>query len=157
MSRWLKRSVSLVAALALAACNLDVGQPANDPSDPTTETFAPNLKVDISTMQKTASGTFYKDVTVGGGASLTTVTAGTVVVVSYAGFIKTGQAFAQSVNQLATLNNFPFGMADGMAGMREGGERIIVVPSALGYGNTTEPGVPPNSTLIFDVILNQLP
>jgi FKBP-type peptidyl-prolyl cis-trans isomerase len=40
--------------------------------------------------------------------------------------------------------------------MREGGERIIVVPSAFGYGNAIVPGVPPNSTLVFDVILNQV-
>ena len=44
-----------------------------------------------------------------------------------------------------------------MPGMREGGERIVVVPSALGYGNVPVPGVPPNSTLVFDVILIQVP
>jgi FKBP-type peptidyl-prolyl cis-trans isomerase FkpA len=44
-----------------------------------------------------------------------------------------------------------------MSGMREGGERLIVVPSALGYGATPGAPVPPNSTLVFDVILNSLP
>jgi FKBP-type peptidyl-prolyl cis-trans isomerase len=146
----------VLASLALGACNLDVAQPPNTPSDPTTETFASNLKVDLSTMQKTAAGDYYKDVTVGGGAELT-LTLGRTVIVSYAGFIKTGQLFTQSLNQLTTINNFPVGMQDGMAGMREGGERLIVVPSALGYGNTPGAPVPPNSTLIIDVILNQLP
>lgn len=156
MSRSLNRFMLVLASLALGACNLDVAQPPNTPSDPTTETFASNLKVDLSTMQKTAAGDYYKDVTVGGGAELT-LTLGRTVIVSYAGFIKTGQLFTQSLNQLTTINNFPVGMQDGMAGMREGGERLIVVPSALGYGNTPGAPVPPNSTLIIDVILNQLP
>lgn len=160
MNRSLNRSLVALAALVLGACNLDVAQPPNNPSDPATETFASNLKVDISTMTKTAVGDYYKDVTVGSGAELT-LTATTIppaVNVSWAGFIKTGQVFEQEVNQVTTINNFLVGMQDGMSGMREGGERLIVVPSALGFGNATGiPGVPPNSTLVFDVILNQLP
>ena len=37
--------------------------------------------------------------------------------------------------------------------MRPGGERNIVVPSAMAYGNaTTVIGVPPDSTLVFDFL-----
>jgi hypothetical protein len=50
------------------------------------------------------------------------------------------------------------GEATARVGMRVGGERILVVPSALGYGPRTDlPGIPPNSTLIFDVKLNLIP
>ena len=149
---------ALVAAVAVAigGCNLDVAQPADDPSDPATETFAPALKIDISKMQKTTAGTYYKDVTVGAGAELG-LGVGRLALLSYAGFLKTGELFAQAVNQLTALSSLPPGMQDGMAGMREGGERIVVVPSALGYGNLPVPGVPPNSTLVFDIILNQVP
>lgn len=33
--------------------------------------------------------------------------------------------------------------------MREGGERVIIVPPALGYGNKKSGSIPPNSTLKF--------
>jgi FKBP-type peptidyl-prolyl cis-trans isomerase FkpA len=153
----LRRSTFAFAfASAVAGCNLDVAQPPNDPSDPATETFAPELKIDISTMQKTTSGDYYKDVKVGTGVELPTGV-GRLVVLSYAGVLKNGAGFAQAVNQLTSVSTLPVGLQDGMAGMREGGERIVVVPSALGYGNVVVPGVPANSTLVFDVILNQVP
>ena len=157
-SRLLKGVAVVVTAFLLGACNLDVGQPPNNPSDPATETFDPSLKIDISTMQKTTAGTYYKDVKVGTGATLG-ISATGFVVISYAGLLKNGHAFAQALSQLMGLNSLPPGMLDGIGGtptMREGGERIIVVPSALGYGNVPVPGVPPNSTLVFDVILNQV-
>jgi FKBP-type peptidyl-prolyl cis-trans isomerase len=71
--------------------------------------------------------------------------------------LKNASPFAQSLNQLIALSSLPPGLQDGLAGMKEGGERIIVVPSELGYANVPAPGVPPNSTLVFDVILNQVP
>lgn len=39
----------------------------------------------------------------------------------------------------------------GVAGMREGGERHLIIPPHLGYGNQSPPGIPRNSTLYFDV------
>jgi FKBP-type peptidyl-prolyl cis-trans isomerase len=107
-------------------------------------------------MQKTAAGDYYKDVTVGSGPSLN-VGVGQQAFISFAGFLKTGYNFAQVVNQLTVLGNLPPGLIDGMAGMHEGGERIVVVPSALGYGSAPQPFIPPNSTLVFDVIINQVP
>jgi FKBP-type peptidyl-prolyl cis-trans isomerase len=151
-----KRSTFVAMTALLAACNLDVAQPVNSPSDPATETFAPELKIDLSKMQKTTAGTYYMDVKPGTGLTLG-VTASTNVIVSYVGFLKTGAPFAQALNQLVSLNTMPAGFGDGIAGMREGGERILVVPSALGYGAVPLPGVPPNSTLVFDIILNQVP
>ena|SRR5215471_7093313 len=151
-----KHAVVAAVAIVVAGCNLDVAQPANNPSDPATETFDAGLKIDISTMQKTTSGVYYKDVKVGGGADLA-LGVGRLAVLSYAGFLKTGAVFTQAVNQLTSLSTLPVGMQDGMVGMREGGERIVVIPSALGYGNVVVPGVPANSTLVFDVIVNQIP
>lgn len=44
----------------------------------------------------------------------------------------------------------------GIAGMRVGGERHLIVPSAFGYGSKgAPPNVPPNATLYFDVMVKK--
>jgi FKBP-type peptidyl-prolyl cis-trans isomerase FkpA len=154
----MRRLLPVLVALSLTAClNLNVDSPtvSNNPSDPATETFASSLHINIATMQKTASGVFYKDTTVGTGDELNSQRQ---VVVSYLLLLKTGAPVGQSVNQTLDLTVQPVGFRDGVVGMRVGGERILVVPSALGYGPRTDlPGIPPNSTLIFDVKLNLIP
>lgn len=45
------------------------------------------------------------------------------------------------------------GWDQGLAGMNVGGERRLTIPAKLAYGNQKIPGIPPNSTLKFDVKL----
>jgi len=45
------------------------------------------------------------------------------------------------------------GLDDGLLGMHEGEVRKITVPSSLGYGSDSKPGIPAGSTLIFEVEL----
>lgn len=155
----MKRVLMLAAAVvAIVGCNLDVPVPTGgslDPSDPTKETFAPGLNIDISRMTKTEAGTFYRDTIVGTGATLTSSDA--VIIWSYLGLLKSGQVFTTGANETTTLTAQVGGLRDAMRGMKVGGERIIVIPSALGFGTGGTLLVPPNATLIFDVKLIQLP
>ncbi|KAI0344744.1 hypothetical protein BDW22DRAFT_1354893 [Trametopsis cervina] len=41
----------------------------------------------------------------------------------------------------------------GIVGMKAGGERVLVIPPNMGYGKRKQSGIPPSSTLTFDVKL----
>ena len=112
---------------------------------------------DTSNLTTTASGLQYKDVTVGSG---TEAKEGDTVSVHYTGWLTDGTKFDSSVDRGQTFS-FTLGQGgviagwdEGVVGMKEGGKRILVIPSNLGYGPNGASGViPPNATLIFEVEL----
>ncbi|NNJ12713.1 FKBP-type peptidyl-prolyl cis-trans isomerase [Chloroflexales bacterium ZM16-3] len=123
--------------------------PPGPPESPT--------KVEDAKYTTTASGLKYYDFVVGDGAE---ATAGKTAVVHYTGWLTDGTMFDSSLNRGQT---FPFpvgagqvikGWDEGVAGMRVGGKRQLLIPSTLGYGANGAGGViPPNATLIFEVEL----
>jgi peptidylprolyl isomerase len=101
-----------------------------------------------------------KDLVVGTGA---TATAASTVVVNYVGAdFTTGVDFTSSTwtgGQPATfaLSTVVPGFKEGIVGMKVGGRREIVIPSALGYGATGSGStIKPNETLVFVVDLVSL-
>lgn len=98
------------------------------------------------------------DITVGDGAE---AAAGDTVKVHYVGVaLSSGEEFDASYNRGAPLD-FPLGAGrviagwdQGVAGMKVGGRRQLVIPPHLGYGDRGAGGViKPGETLIFVVDL----
>ena len=108
-------------------------------------------------MVTTQSGLQYQDLTVGTGAE---AIAGKSVSVHYTGLLQDGSKFDSSLDRgqpftftLGAGQVIP-GWDEGVAGMKVGGKRKLIVPPDLGYGAQGYPPViPANATLIFDVEL----
>lgn len=113
-------------------------------------------EVDPDDYTETDSGLMYYDVVEGDGASPED---GQTVVVHYTGWLEDGTQFDSSVERGQPFN-FPLGTGsviagwdEGVATMKVGGKRQLVIPADLAYGDTGRPGIPPGATLIFDVEL----
>ncbi|MBY0559204.1 FKBP-type peptidyl-prolyl cis-trans isomerase [Hyphomicrobium sp.] len=114
-----------------------------------------------SSMTTTPSGLQYEDTVVGTGATPET---GQICVMHYTGWLyqdgKKGNKFDSSLDRGSPFE-FPIGTGrvikgwdEGVASMKVGGKRTLIIPAALGYGARGAGGViPPNATLIFDVEL----
>jgi peptidylprolyl isomerase len=109
------------------------------------------------TMQTTPSGLQYEDLVVGTGDA---PKPGQTAVVHYTGWLDNGQKFDSSLDR---GRPFEFavgpgqvikGWDEGVATMRVGGKRKLLIPPALGYGSRGAGGViPPDARLTFEVEL----
>ncbi len=131
-----------------------------------TNTSAAPATADNTNTQATASTTDQvqaQEVSIGTGA---VAAPGTVVSVLYVGKLQDGTVFDSSEahgNQPLTFTLGSEGLIPGFQiginTMKEGGERLLAIPPALGYGNQDVKDangkviIPANSTLIFDVKL----
>lgn len=84
------------------------------------------------------------------------VEAGAMVSVNYCGIGQTTRTIFDSSYQRGAAAEFSLdgvipGFAEGLVGMKAGGQRLLVIPGALGYGENPPPGIEPNETLIFVV------
>ena len=110
------------------------------------------------------NGLKYTDTKIGDGA---TATPGSKVSVHYTGWLYNngakGAKFDSSVDRgqpfqfTLGAHQVIAGWDEGVAGMKIGGKRTLIIPPELGYGARGAGGViPPNATLIFDVELLQV-
>lgn len=108
---------------------------------------------------KTPGGVTYVDLVEGTG---TTPQRGQMCAVKYTGSLqKDGTVFDSSDKHGGQPYEFALGTGsviqgwhEGIAGMKVGGKRHLIIPAKLGYGaQGSPPNIPPNSTLLFDVEL----
>lgn len=124
--------------------------PGNDTSYTLSYAFTPDTPI------TTASGLKYVDLVAGTGA---TPTKGQRVVVHYTGTLLDGTKFDSSRDRGQPFE-FSLGYGDVIKGWDEalstmtiGSRRQLIIPPELAYGSASRPGIPANSTLVFDVEL----
>ena len=97
----------------------------------------------------------------------TVAAAGNKVTVHYTGWLYDGTAKDNKGKKFDSSRDrsdpFTFGLGagqvirgwdEGVAGMKIGGQRTLIIPAQMGYGSRGAGGViPPNATLVFDVEL----
>ncbi|KAH7913915.1 hypothetical protein BJ138DRAFT_1171012 [Hygrophoropsis aurantiaca] len=113
---------------------------------------------DASASKVLAGGVKIKDVKVGTGKAAKN---GDRVGMRYIGKLTDGKVFDK--NTTGKPFAFKLGKGEvikgwdvGVAGMQVGGERELTVPASMAYGSSKIPGIPPNSTLVFEVKLLEI-
>ncbi|MCB9099203.1 MAG: FKBP-type peptidyl-prolyl cis-trans isomerase [Anaerolineales bacterium] len=117
-------------------------------------------KVDEADYTTTDSGLKYYDFEEGSGES---PQQGQMAVVNYTGWLEDGTMFDSSLLRGRPFS-FPVGLGqvipgwdEGVASMKVGGKRQLVIPAELGYGERgAGDAIPPNATLIFEVELLEI-
>jgi FKBP-type peptidyl-prolyl cis-trans isomerase FkpA len=142
----MKRAILLMAMLAMAGC----GGSSTSASD------LPPTSVGVFTTT---------DLTIGVGATAVT---GSTVSVNYAGWLyDTGRPNGKGAQFDPGPGPISFvvgggtvipGFSQGVLGMRVGGQRRVIIPPALAYGNSPPQGsiIPTNATLVFEITLNSV-
>lgn len=162
----MKRTTALLCALAIAgatpalaqkpATTKAAGEKVVAPNEPAREAAQKESK-----MVKTESGLGYEDLVVGTGAS---PQAGQTCVMHYTGWLfENGAKGAKFDSSVDRGRPFEFaigrgrvikGWDEGVATMKVGGKRTLLIPPQLGYGDRGAGNViPPGATLLFEVEL----
>jgi len=143
-------AAALIFALLLGGCAYSSSESPGTSEDPDDECVE-----DEAT--RTSTGLRYTDLTCGSGAE---AIGGTTVTVHYVGELEDGTSFDSSRERgepysfLLGAGKVIPGWDEGVAGMRIGGVRRLVIPPDLGYGEAGfPPTIPQNATLTFEVEL----
>ena len=149
-------ALAVVVAMALLFFGAGVFAPFTSATIPTNEMTMPDNNANPMPTIPDATELQINDVQPGTGA---TAEVGDTVTVEYVGALTDGTIFDASQN-----HGQPFtftlgaggviqGWEQGIVGMKEGGQRVLIIPPQLGYGAAGNGPIPPNATLLFQVQL----
>lgn len=138
-----------------------LGEAAISPADttpvaPTTKQFTapPTVPGETTT---TPTGLKYVTTVPGTGPE---IKSGQTAIIHYTGTLADGSKFDSSRDGKNEPFSAPIGIEkvipgwdQGVPGMKVGERRTLTIPPELGYGDNPQPGIPANSTLLFDVEL----
>lgn len=138
----------LAAAVSLTGCD--------DPFQVIEEvTFDPSLGVDLTQMDRLDSGVYIQDLVEGTGNEITPTSFASL---TYEGYLTDGTKFGEGPYGLQLGDQLAIvGFELGVIGMKEGGQRLLVIPPDLGYGNQEQRVIPAGSVLIFKVTAEDVP
>jgi peptidylprolyl isomerase len=150
-----------LALLFVVACQAE-GAPSDTPAAlPTVSATAdmpplrPPIKHDVGQLETTESGLQYIDLRIGDGPS--PASPSSKVTVHYVGRLSDGTKFDSSYDRsqpfVARLTSVIKGWREGVMTMRVGGERRLIIPPELAYGDRNAGKIPAGSTLTFDIEL----
>ena len=135
--------------VAISSCKKDsfdaVKQAATD--DAAIQAY---IKSNSITATKDPSGLYYAVITAGTGDY---PNANSTVTVNSTGKLLDGTVFDTEAGLIVPLSSVIQGWRIGLPHINTGGRILLMIPSALGYGNEATAGVPKNSVLIFTVDL----
>ena len=110
-------------------------------------------------LQSGSSELVVEDVVEGAGAE---AAPGDSLSVHYVGVLTDGTQFDSSLDRgipfefTLGVGSVISGWDTGLVGMKVGGRRVLIIPPEMAYGEQGTPGIPPNSTLIFEVLLLEI-
>lgn len=108
------------------------------------------IRANNITATKDPSGMYYAVITAGTGDY---PNANSKVTVNSTGKLLNGTVFDTEAGLEVSLSGVIQGWQIGLRHINTGGRILLMIPSALGYGNAATAGVPKNSVLIFTVDL----
>jgi FKBP-type peptidyl-prolyl cis-trans isomerase len=152
MTIFMKRYILLLSLLiiGISSCKKET------PFDPAKQAIADEasiqayIKAHNVTATKGASGIYYQVITPGTGPY---PTANSLITVNYTGKLIDGTTFDSGSINNSALSGFIPGWIIGIPYINTGGRLLLLVPSALGYGNRVNGSIPANSVLVFTVDL----
>ena len=146
---WIAALLAVAIPFLLSACA------RTEQAEETAQQNAPSTS--DAPVVATSTGLKYQDLKVGDGPE---AVSDKTVEVHYTGWLETGAEFDSSLKRDEPFS-FRLGAGEviegwdqGVAGMKVGGKRKLIIPSELGYGQEgAGDAIPPGATLIFEVEL----
>ena len=149
-------SLSDASSLDSSAPSTEASSKIREFSNEKSDSVKKEATIDFQNLINTDSGLQYMDLVLGDGE---TPNKGDKIEVHYTGTLEDGTKFDSSLDRDRPFT-FTLGVGqvikgwdEGLATMKIGGKRKLVIPSELGYGSRATGKIPANSVLIFEVEL----